>query len=288
MAQMVRNAVFPGWLISLAAVQAANQDHWCRRNPVNAVISQRSYNERTRRSEIFTQSGLPVYTGKPVHGIMEKTKTTSITRPFSRWLLALCVLTGLSVSVAAEEVGPVEMLQGMTEQLIGISNRRPEILDNPAELRIVATEVVLPHIDFVRFSRRVLGKNWRKATALQQADFVREFRELLLGTYVRSMSAYRGNTIHFLPLRKSQQGNRVQVNALVKQKNGPDVHITFRLHRAAGEWLIYDFLVEGISLVATHRSTFAQEIHNHGIDNVIEQLRLKNESNAGQQVSGDG
>jgi phospholipid transport system substrate-binding protein len=214
--------------------------------------------------------------------------STSITKPFLHWLLALSVLTGLSVSAAAGEAGPVEMLQDLTEQLIEISNSRPEILDNPAELRIVAVEVVLPHIDFVRFSRRVLGKNWRKATAAQQAAFVREFRELLLGTYVRSMGAYKGNTVQFLPLRKNQQGNRVEVNALVKQKNGPDVHITFRLYRAADEWLIYDFLVEGISLVATHRSTFNQEIHNHGIDSVIEQLRLKNESNAGQQVVGDG
>jgi phospholipid transport system substrate-binding protein len=221
-------------------------------------------------------------------GEMDKIKKISITKSFSQWLLASCVMAGLSVSVTAEEVGPVEMLQALTEQLIEISNSRPEILDDPVELRIVANEVVLPHIDFVLFSRRVLGKNWRKATTTQQADFVREFRELLLGTYVRSMSAYKGNTIRFLPLRKNEQGNRVEVNALVVQKNGPEVHVSFRLHRVADEWLIYDFLVEGISLVATHRSTFSQEIHNHGIDNVIEQLRLKNESNTGQQAAGEG
>ena len=219
---------------------------------------------------------------------MDRIKKISITKSFWQWLLAPCVMAGLSVSVIAEEVGPVEMLQALTEQLIEISNSRPEILDDPVELRIVANEVVLPHIDFVRFSRRVLGKNWRKATTAQQADFVSEFRELLLGTYVRSISAYKGNTIRFLPLRKNQQGARVVVNALVMQTNGPEVHVGFRLHRVADEWLIYDFLVEGISLVATHRSTFSQQIHNHGIDNVIEQLRLKNESNAGQPVTGDG
>ena len=243
---------------------------------------------RAQLPGIFTLSGKPVYTGLPVHWLMEKIKKISIARRFSQWLLALSVLTGLSVSAAAGEAGPVEMLQDLSEQLIEITNSRPEILDDPAELRLVAVEVVLPHIDFVRFSRRVLGKNWRKASAAQRADFVREFRELLLNTYVRSMGAYRGNTIHFLPLRKQQQGKRVEVNALVKQKNGPDVHTTFRLYKSDGEWLIYDFLVEGISLVATHRSTFAQEIHNHGIDSVIEQLRLKNESNAGQQAAADG
>ena len=81
--------------------------------------------------------------------------------------------------------------------------------------------------------------------------------------------------------------DRVVVNALVEQKNGPVVHTAFRLHRTDGEWLIYDVLVEGISLVATHRSTFSQEIHNHGIDKLIERLQLKNRANAGQLAAGD-
>jgi phospholipid transport system substrate-binding protein len=212
-------------------------------------------------------------------------------KPFFQGLLIFSLLTGLSAAVAGEEGDPIAMLRAMTEQLMEIAGRRPEILDDPVELRIVANEVVLPHVDFTMLSRWVLGKHWRGATAAQREAFISEFRELLLGTYLRSVSAYKDNTIQFLPLREGiegMQGNQVVVHALVERKNGPVAHAAFRLHRMGGEWLIFDVIVEGISLVTTHRSTFSREIHNYGIDKLIERLRLKNESNAGQQVAGAG
>ncbi len=217
---------------------------------------------------------------------MEKTTKISIAKPFSQWLLILSVIAGLSAPVAGAENGPVGMLRDMTEQLIEMSSKNPEILADPVKLRAVANEVVLPHVDFMGFSRRVLGKYWRNATEAQQAAFAREFRELLLGTYLRSVSVYKDNRISFLPLREGKLGNRVKVKALVEQKNGPEVRVAFRVHRVDGKWLIYDVLVEGISLVATHRSTFAQEIHNNGIDSLIERLRAKNEANAEQLAAG--
>jgi len=210
-------------------------------------------------------------------------------KPFSHWLLIVSLMTGLSAPAAGEEGGPLAMLQGMTEQLIEIADRRPDILDDPEELRIVANEVVLPHVDFTMLSRWVLGKHWRKATVAQREAFISEFRELLLGTYLRSVSAYKDNTIQFLPLREGtegMQGNQVVVHALVEQKNGPVAHVSFRLHRVGSEWLIFDVIVEGISLVTTHRSTFSREIHNYGIDKLIERLRAKNETNTGQLAAG--
>ncbi len=178
------------------------------------------------------------------------------------------------------------MLRDMTEQLIEIANNNPEILDDPVKLRAVANEIVLPHVDFMGLSRWVLGKHWRMATAAQQSAFASEFRELLLGTYLRSVSAYKDNTIRFLPLRNDQQEDWVVVHALIEQKNGPVVRAAFRLHRANGEWLIYDVLANGVSLVATHRSTFSRAIHNHGIDNLIERLKAKNEANAASLAAG--
>jgi len=243
---------------------------------------------RVRLAGIVTQSDLPVYTGKHAHGVMGKTINISMAKLFSQGLLMFSLMTGLSAAVAGEESGPIAMLRAMTEQLMEIADHRPEILDDPLELRIIANEVVLPHVDFTMLSRWVLGKHWRSATVAQQEAFITEFRELLLGIYLRSVSAYKDNTIQFLPVREGIQGNQVVVHALVEQKNGPVAHAAFRLHRMGSEWLIFDVIVEGISLVNSHRSTFSREIHNYGIDKLIERLRLKNESNAGQRVAGGG
>ena len=207
-----------------------------------------------------------------------------ITRPFSQWLLVVSAI--LVAPVSGEEAGPLEMIQGVTQQLIEIASSHPEFLDNPAELRRVAEEVVLPHVDFMMLSRWVLGKHWRNATTTQQQAFTSEFRELLMGSYLRSVSAYKDNTIRFLPLRDDRQDNHVVVHAIINQLNGPQVRTSFRLHRMGNEWLLYDVMVEGVSLVATHRSTFYQIIRGHGIDSLIEQLRAKNRINAGELAAG--
>jgi phospholipid transport system substrate-binding protein len=195
-------------------------------------------------------------------------------------LLSLCV-----ARPSMAEQGPVDVLQDMTDQVIEIIEQEPDIFSNPARMRAVANEVILPHIDFNALSRWVLGKYWRKATPQQRHDFAVEFQELLLGSYMRQVTTYKENVVRFMPLREGQKEGRVTVYAEVEQTDGPIVHATFRMHRVNTQWLIYDVAVEGISLVATHRSGFSREIHNSGIDSLIARLQTMNARNASQEES---
>ena len=196
-----------------------------------------------------------------------------------RWLLYGCLMLLISRPAMAEQQGPVEMLQSMTAALEDVVKNDPDIIYDEKRLRVVAHEVVMPHIDIRTMSRWVLGKNWRKATPEQREAFVVEFRELLLGTYLRQVKTYEGETARFLPLRGQQREGQAVVNAEIVQPNGPIVHASFRLHHLQAEWMIFDVSVEGISLVATHRSSFNTEIRNSGIDKLITRLRELNERN---------
>ena len=41
-------------------------------------------------------------------------------------------------------------------------------------------------------------------------------------------------------------------------------------------WKVFDIRVAGMSLAATYRSAFAEEVRNHGIDGLISLLSSKN------------
>ena len=179
------------------------------------------------------------------------------------------------------EQGPVEMLQLMTATLESVVKNDPDIIYDDSRLRTIAQEVVLPHVDIRTMSRWVLGKNWRRATPEQRENFVVEFRDLLLTTYLRQVKTYNGETARFLPLRGEQKEGLAVVNAEILQPNGPVIHAMFRLHQLQQEWMIFDVSVEGISLVATHRSGFNTEIRNNGIDELIARLHKLNERNLG-------
>lgn len=192
-----------------------------------------------------------------------------------QWLCVCCLLAGMPLQLQAD-LGPVELLQTVTDQVLEIVRQDPDILGNQAQLRDVANELILPHIDFKTLSRWVLGKHWRKATQEQRNRFIALFREMLLNSYLRSVTAYRENTVQFLPLRPGQPDGRAQVDAEISQPSGPPIHTEFRLHRVGTQWLIYDVAVEGISLVATHRSSFSREISNNGIEGLLSRLEEMN------------
>jgi phospholipid transport system substrate-binding protein len=217
---------------------------------------------------------------------MYRTGTTIVSITLA-WLLTTGLLTA-TVPPAFADPGPVTVLQQMTEQVTGVVRRDTSILQDPVRLRALAYEAVLPNVDFVTLSRWVLGKHWRVATPAQREAFMTQFREMLLLTYLRNVTSYRETAVRFLPLRAAPGDDRVQVQAEVEPQGAPVVNVMFRMHQVDGRWLIYDVSVEGISLVATHRSGFSEEISRNGLDGLIARLtEMNNETAAtGEECSG--
>jgi phospholipid transport system substrate-binding protein len=199
------------------------------------------------------------------------------------WLLAF-----FSVPVLAA-AGPDILLQDVTDRVLAEIRKDPEQLKDVNRVRALTDRFILPHIDFRAASQWVLGRYWRTATSEQRERFVEEFRRLLLNTYVRSISNYQNNRISIGPARGALASGRAEVDVEFERPGGPPVHLRFRMHKPGEEWLVYDISVEGMSLVATHRSTFAREIHDNGLDSLIDHLaRLNAERETAVAGGGDG
>lgn len=194
------------------------------------------------------------------------------------YLLRLCLLLQVTTVAAQADPGPAALLQDVTDRILAEIRENPEQLKDVNRVRVLTERYILPHIDFQAAAQWVLGKYWRTADQGQRARFVTEFRQLLVNTYVRSISNYRDNRISISPARGDPASGRAEVDAQIELPGGPPVHLGFRMHKPGAEWLVYDISVEGVSLVATHRSTFAREIHDQGLDHLIEHLANMNAS----------
>lgn len=53
----------------------------------------------------------------------------------------------------------------------------------PESLFLLVDEILLPHADFERMSRWVMGKYWKQSSEHQRQQFVQEFKKLLIRTY---------------------------------------------------------------------------------------------------------
>ena len=141
---------------------------------------------------------------------------------------------------------------------------------------------VAPHFDFERMTRLAVGRGWRQATPEQQKTLVDLFHRLLIRTYSAAYSAYANITIDVKPARMQPADEDVQVRTEIKVPNGgPPITVDYSMYKSSAAWKIYDVTVEGVSLLTTYRSTFAEEIRQGGIDGLIKSLQDKVSAPAG-------
>ena len=119
-----------------------------------------------------------------------------------------------------------------------------------------------------------------QSTPTQRQAFIQQFTILLIRTYSSALAQYTDEKVNFLPLRGNFNAEtRVQVNSKIIRDSGPPINVSYRLVRMGEQWKLYDFSVDGISLVQSFRSQFAQELQQVGIDGLINKLAQHNTQN---------
>jgi len=69
--------------------------------------------------------------------------------------------------------------------------------------------------------------------------------------------------------------NRVQVYSTIIRSGAPSVTLNYRVVKIGNEWKIYDFTAEGVSMVQSYRSQFADALNRGGLTELTKQLQAK-------------
>lgn len=188
-----------------------------------------------------------------------------------------------NIAAAAQEDAQTLIVEHSNQLVDALKQQSAAIkLDNQIAYKLVE-EIVLPHVDFNRVARLVLGKHWRSASAEQRERFTNEFRRFLIRTYVTAMVEFsdqivsHADSVKYLPFRNSDP-NDVSVRMLITLPDRPPVQVNYSLYQNGTEssWKIYDLAVEGISLATTYRSSFSTQIRREGMDGLINKLAERN------------
>ena len=174
-------------------------------------------------------------------------------------------------------MSPQELVVDTSQKTITrLKAEKETIKKDPGRLYDLVNDTVIPHFDFERASRWVLGKYWRKASAEQQKRFVEEFKNLLVRTYATSLADYADQKLTYLPFRDKEDAEEVTVRSEVDQPGGFPIPINYRLHKKNGAWKVFDVVIDGISLVSNYRTSFAKEIREANIEALIKKLEARN------------
>lgn len=193
------------------------------------------------------------------------------------WMVVLGLL--FSQSILAQN-SPIPLLQNSADQIVAaLKEHKSELKSNPKIINQVVQKNLLPIVDVNGMSRSVLGqKIWSSASAAQKAAFSQAFTELVIRTYASPLAEYTDEKIKFLPIRGDTQARFIRVNSLIVRSNGNNIPLSYSLVSINGQWKIYDLSVEGVSLLQSFRSQFAQALQGSDIDALIQQMRQRSKA----------
>ncbi len=201
-------------------------------------------------------------------------------------LIFTLLVTGAPVFAVAEIMAPDELIKVTSQDVLEIINKDKRSGDaNNKKLLDFIDARVLPHFDFERMTRLAVGRAWRTATPEQKAALVVEFRTLLVRTYSKAFTLYKDVSVDTKPVIVPPNADEVTVKTVIIRPSAPPVPVNYEMEKTATGWKAFDVTVEGISLVATHRGSFAEKVQQDGIDGLIKSLADLNQSSAGASVS---
>lgn len=201
------------------------------------------------------------------------------------WVCLAMLMTawGPSSSLAGAEAVPAgeaqQLIERRVEELrVAVVQDEEGIKRDPNRAMALVDRIVSPTVDTIRIGKLILGKHWQTATPEQRQQFVDGYRKLLLRTYAVHVSDYADVKVAYLPLRSaSRERGPVMVRTQVSHGNKPPINVDYRLYQNDGAWKVFDVAADGISLVATFRSSVDAVVQRVGIDGLIADLNAKNQ-----------
>jgi phospholipid transport system substrate-binding protein len=190
--------------------------------------------------------------------------------------LVLVIALGASGMALAQQA-PDKLVRTVADDVLATLRQDQELrAGSQTKFAELLEQKVAPHFDFERMTRLAVGRGWRQATPEQQKALVEQFHNLLIRSYATAYTAYKDIAIDVKPVRMQPGDSDVQVRTEIKIPDGQPISVDYSMYKSGSDWRIYDVTVEGVSLVTTYRSTFADEIRQSGIDGLIKSLQAKN------------
>jgi len=125
--------------------------------------------------------------------------------------------------------------------------------------------------DWTEMAKRSLGRHWAGRTPAEQQEFVGLFRDLLERAYVSRIERYTGEPVAFVG--ESMDGDQATVRTKITTKQNQEVPIDYRMIRQGNRWLVYDVLIESISLVGNYRTQFEGIIKTSSYGELVKKLK---------------
>ena len=193
-------------------------------------------------------------------------------------LIVAVAAAGVVVAVAPVRAGaPLEQLRLQVDRVLKLLDDPELKKESKAKDRRVAVRKIANEIfDFNETAKRSLGRHWLARTPAERDEFVQVFTDLLERSYISRVELYGGEKIQYVG-DTIEDGEQAKVQTKLVTKGGGEIPIEYRMHKKADRWLVYDVIIEGVSLVSNYRTQFNKIIQTSSFQELVKKMKSKQE-----------
>jgi phospholipid transport system substrate-binding protein len=197
-------------------------------------------------------------------------------RMIRRTLTSVAALPFLLAAAPALAGAPTDQLKSSVDQVIKVLEDTSLKAEGSADKRRAAIrEAAGKTFDFGEAAKRSLGKHWQSLSEQDRQEFTTLFADLLERGYVTRIEEYSGEKIAYTG--DNVDGDAATVKTKFTTKKGTEIPVDYRMLRKGDRWLVYDVMIEGLSLVSNYRGQFNKIIETSSYQDLVKKMKARNE-----------
>ena len=145
---------------------------------------------------------------------------------------------------------------------------------NEQRRRTAIKKSIATIFDSQEMAKRTLGKHWNQRTPAERKQFVDLFATLLENSYAGKIESYNNEKIVYT--KETLDGDYAEVKSKVITPKQDEYTLDYKLMKKEnGSWMVYDVIIEGVSLVSNYRTQFNKIISTNGYAELVKKLQAK-------------
>jgi len=192
-----------------------------------------------------------------------------------RFLPAALLVLGLAVAAPAKVPATVtdDVKKTVDEVIQIVQSKEMKKQQNEQKRRTALKKAIGRIFDYSEMAKRSMATHWKGRTPAEQKEFATLFETLLENSYANKIESYNNEKIVYL--KESVNGEYAEVRSRVVTAKRDEFSLEYRLIKKGDKWMVYDVVIEGVSLVSNYRTQFNKVITSQGYGELLKKMKSK-------------
>ena len=189
-------------------------------------------------------------------------------KPLWIWIISLALIAGSGWTRPALAQTPTAYVRGILDQVMGLQNDPTQSTEGRSQ---AIHKIIERNFDFALMAKDSLGSAYERLSGGQRQEFTQTFSYLFQDSYTRLVLNFlKKENIQYG--RETTEGDKARVETAIVRTN-ENIPVTYLMHTAPQGWILFDVMVDGVSILQNYKTQFAQVIHTKSFEFLLKKMQ---------------